>query len=297
MLDNLLPHALRWMRFNQRTFQSLPNNSSTIRNALTHDQLSKFAPTQERDIDGHTLYTCEQSAQYQHIFLLHGGAYVIPALAGHIRMLKSWYQLGFCVSAFDYPLAPNATADETINATLKAYQTLIEAYPNDRILVVGDSAGGGLAISLLQKLRENGLPMPAKTALLSPWLDLELHKAEERQQHNSEVVLHLEGLRRCAEAYAGSRSLDDPLISPVKADLSNLGPMKLWVSDSELFYEDCLTFVERVEAAEGSRCRLKVESGLLHDWPMIANTSKARSTIRSVARYFFKMANSASELK
>lgn len=295
MLDNLLPHALRWMRFNQRTFQSLPNNNSAVRNALTYEQLSKFAPTQERDINGHTLFTCEQSAQYQHIFLLHGGAYVLPAVTGHIRTLKAWHQLGFCVSAFDYPLTPKANADEAINATVNAYKALIEAYPNDRILLVGDSAGGGLAISLLQKLRDAGLPMPAKTALLSPWVDLALENAEHRQQHDSEVVLHLEGLRRCAKAYADHRPLNDPLISPVNADLSNLGPMKLWVSDSELFYEDCLTFVKRIEEAEGSRCKLKVESGLLHDWPMVAPTAKAKATQKEVAKYFFKMANSASE--
>lgn len=137
----------------------------------------KFAAPERVQItelpNGRLVTLVTQEAASKHIILLHGGAYALRATESH----REWMELlsadtGANVTAIDFPLTPEYTARDTVSFTVKAYQKLRDQFPLDDYYVLGDSAGGGLALVLLQTLRDQKLPMPTGTLLVSPWSDL-----------------------------------------------------------------------------------------------------------------------------
>jgi epsilon-lactone hydrolase len=157
------------------------------------------------------------------VLYIHGGGYVIGSAFGyqpHAGALAAATQTGILVP--DYRLAPEHPFPAAVEDAQHAYLWLREQTPDpDRIIVAGDSAGGGIVLSLLLALKRDGLPLPAAAVLLCPWLDLALRTASP-----SDAPLATdEDVRRCVEAYLAGHPADDPIVDPLRADLSGLPPM------------------------------------------------------------------------
>lgn len=127
---------------------------------LNTQQLKRSQLPQRQEIIGEsdliTLFPVHPTTQ--HVFYLHGGGYALEASPFH-KKIQAYFvsKYGLKVSAFDYPLAPEHTAEVTLRETLKAFQRLVFLYPDDQFYLFGDSAGGGLALSLAQHLRDLAL--------------------------------------------------------------------------------------------------------------------------------------------
>lgn len=204
-----------------------------------------------------------------HAVYLHGGAYALQDF--HWPFLTLLLRRGWTVSLVDYPLLPEHTVDDTVPMVVAAWDHLRQAHPGARLTLGGDSAGGGLALVLLQRLRDLGLPAsdrPAATVLLSPWVDLVLEDAATRALSRTDVVLPLAGLSRAARRYAGGRDLADPWLSPVNGDLHDLGRVQAWVGTAELFWPQCRLLADRAAAAPGTDLELHLAHGLPHDWAL-----------------------------
>lgn len=208
-------------------------------------------------------------ASQGHLVFLHGGAYALQDF--HWPFLSLLLRRGWTVSLVDYPLLPEHTVEETVPMVVAAWEHLRSAHPDDRLCLAGDSAGGGLALVLLQRLRDLGVPASARpdaTVLLSPWVDLVLEDAATRALSRCDVVLPLTGLSRAARLYAGERDLADPWLSPINGDLHDLGRVQAWVGTAELFLPQCRLLADRAAGAEGTDLQLHLGHGLPHDWAL-----------------------------
>ncbi len=204
-----------------------------------------------------------------HLVFLHGGAYALQDF--HWPFLTLLLERGWTITLVDYPLLPEHTVDDTVPMVVEAWQHLRATHPADRLCLAGDSAGGGLALVLLQRLRDLGVPAgdrPDKTVLLSPWVDLVLEDPATRALARRDVVLPLTGLSRAARLYAGDRDLADPWLSPINGDLRDLGRIQAWVGTAELFLPQVRLLADRAAGAAGTDLELHLGHGLPHDWPL-----------------------------
>jgi acetyl esterase/lipase len=146
---------------------------------------------------------------------LHGGAYVIGSAFGY-RPLGGALALAAdaVVLLPDYRLAPEHPFPAAIEDAVSAYEWMLgrDVEP-ERITVSGDSSGGGLAVSVLLTLKERGLPQPGGAVLMCPWVD-HAHDLEENPD-----------TQRYSAAYLADHPADDPVASPLRADLSGFPPL------------------------------------------------------------------------
>ena len=157
------------------------------------------------------------------VLYLHGGGYIIGSAFGyqpHAGALAAAARTGVLVP--DYRLAPEHPFPAALEDAQHAYLWLREQTPDpEGIVVAGDSSGGGLLLSLLLALKRDGLPLPAAAVIFCPWLDLTL-----RVSTGSDVPLATDDdVRRCVEAYLSGHPADDPIVDPLRADLSGLPPI------------------------------------------------------------------------
>jgi acetyl esterase/lipase len=204
------------------------------------------------------------------ILHLHGGGYVSGSAELH-RMMTSQLakSLDARVLAPNYRLAPEHPFPAALEDALEVYRYLLATGcdPAD-VVVSGDSAGGGLALALVMKLRGSGVPLPAALVLMSPWTDLELKNPSCTEKAGDEALLTVPVLREWALEYAGGARLDDPLLSPVNGDFSGFPPMLVQVGSEEILLDDARILAQRAEAA-GVHVHLSVWEGLWHVWQVL----------------------------
>lgn len=205
------------------------------------------------------------------VLYLHGGGYTVGssrthrALAGHLSRA-----VAAPVFLLDYRLAPEHPHPAALMDALAAYRALQRAgYPPERIVLAGDSAGGGLAVATALALRDAGEPLPVALALLSPWLDLTLGGESIRGNASRDVMLNGAWLAVAADEYRAGREVTTPGISPLYAELTGLPPMDVQAAGDELVVSDADRFVERARAT-GVPVSYRRYAGLWHDFQLHA---------------------------
>jgi acetyl esterase/lipase len=221
------------------------------------------------------------------ILYLHGGGYVF----GSPRMYRPiTFALALAarapVFAPDYRLAPEHPCPAAIDDALAAWEWLVAggAEPSE-IAVGGDSAGGGLALALLQALRDRGSAMPARLFLFSPWADLSASGDAIRENAEHDAMFTADSVKRGASRYAGVLPLDDPRVSPLFGGFSGLPPMLIYASADELLRDDAVRVAEKARK-EGVIVDLRVEKGLIHVWPLFKPLMpESARTLRETAAF------------
>jgi acetyl esterase/lipase len=213
--------------------------------------------------------------------LLHGGGYNAGSPRTHRKMAAHLSRAGnMRVLVPDYRLAPEHAFPAAVKDALTAYGWLLEeGFVEDNIIVGGDSAGGGLALSMLLALREGGAKMPRAAVLLSPWTDLTVSSGSYERMRKLDPIISREGLREAGLLYAGGRDPADPMASPLFADLRGLPPLLVQVGGDETMFDDSRVFAERARAAE-VEVSLKIFDGMWH-----VHQSGAPDVPESVAAY------------
>jgi monoterpene epsilon-lactone hydrolase len=222
---------------------------------------------------------------------LHGGGYVLGSLNTHRSLVGSLaLRCGLNVLTIDYRKAPDHPFPAALYDARRAYRWLLRQgyHPHD-IVVAGDSAGGGLALSLLLVLRDAGEALPAAGVGLSPWTDLNLPINALRRVAREEVLL-LEALqmRTWGPLYAHKTPLTHPFLSPAQADLHGLPPLLIQVSSAEVLYDDVTKFARKARAA-GVSVTLQPFKGLVHWWHLFWRiVPEARQALDQVAEFLAK---------
>jgi acetyl esterase/lipase len=221
------------------------------------------------------------------LLYLHGGGYFGCSPETH-RPITAYYALhGFRVFAPDYRLAPENRFPAAVDDAVAFYRALLSAgYPSQRLVVAGESAGGGLTLSLMLALRTAGDPLPAATAVFSPWTDLAATGDSIRT--NSDRCAMFNGLDVAASAhyYLGEADPRNPLASPLYADLAGLPPLLIHVGDDEVLRDDSTRLAERARAA-GVSVDLKIWPVVPHAWQLVPHLiPEARQSLRESADFF-----------
>jgi acetyl esterase/lipase len=203
------------------------------------------------------------------VYYLHGGAYVACSPRTH-RPFTSALSLAANarVFALDYRLAPECRFPAAVEDAIAGYRWLLGQGIEPREIVIGgDSAGGGLTIATLVALRDAGERLPRAAFLLSPWTDLAATGPSLDVNDQCDPMFYGEGIRKMASVYLGDASPRDPLVSPLYADLSELPPMLVYASSTEVLLDDSVRLAERARQA-GVSIDLRVWDDLPHVWPI-----------------------------
>ncbi len=225
------------------------------------------------------------------LLYLHGGGYFFGSPETHRQICA---RLGLLtrsrVLVPDYRLAPEHPFPAAVDDALSWYRTLLEqGVKPGRLLVAGDSAGGGLALSLLVAARAAGLPMPACAVAFSPWTDLSMSGKSVRVCAESDVMFHAHWLEQAAAWYlAGHDARATPLASPLFADLQGLPPLLVFASAHEMLRDDATRLVTRALEA-GVEATLHLEPHMVHAWPaLFAKLPESKRTLRQAADFMMR---------
>ncbi len=229
--------------------------------------LSRVCAVARSDVAGHPSYTFTPrgcGGQAHEVLYLHGGAYVHDAVGAHWLLVARLVRaLGCRVTFLVYPLAPEHTHRAAHAMALESYAQLLARAPASRITVMGDSAGGGFCLALCQLARAAGLPQPAHAILLSPWLDLTMTAAGLDAVDGLDPVLGIAGLVEAGLLWAGDTPVNDPLLSPLHADVADLAPIAIFFGTSDLLVLDARRLRDRMRA-EGVPLRYFEYPGMFH---------------------------------
>jgi len=246
------PHALRpidpqWVRANM----GKPRGARRLLAASTGARFDVRPPTGAWP-GGEWAGSPEAGATTPVLLYLHGGGFIgcspethrslVGSLVRRIRG-EAWVP--------QYRLAPEHPFPAALDDALAAYRFLVEGQgiAPSRLIVAGDSAGGGLALSLVHLLKRRGLMLPAGVVTFSPWADLAATGASLDQNSDRCSMFAGETIRRAARFYLGSTDAFDPLVSPLYGDFSGFPPLLVHAGTDEVLRDDAMRVAQRAQAA------------------------------------------------
>ena len=205
------------------------------------------------------------------LFYLHGGGYNIGSLNTHREMISRLARAsGARALSVDYRLAPEHPHPAALEDSVAAYRGLLSQGADPaRIVIGGDSAGGGLTIATLVALRDANESLPAAAVCLSPWTDLASTGESMRTKADVDPIVTDQGIKVMAASYAAGADLREPLISPLYADLKGLPPMLIQVGTAEVLLDDSTRFVDRARDA-GVHIVFEPWEDMIHVWQFFA---------------------------
>ena len=266
----LIIKILRWVRARERVRDLFANPPRTGK-SLDPRKVKRSLHPELWTVEGWKLLTLlGKPPSQKHVIFLPGGAYLLEATPSHRQYAEKLAKAhGLTVTLIDYPKSPEHTYRATHELVHKAYLRIQERFPEQEICLLGDSAGGGLALALLTSLRDQkASPRPKRTVLISPWLDLSLSHPQLPAYQDRDPVLPLQGLQQAADLYAGGEDLRHPLLSPLYNDLHDLGELMLVFGTEEIFYPDCQALINKIERSSGTWMEQIVGENLVHAWPI-----------------------------
>jgi len=224
------------------------------------------------------------------VLYLHGGGYVIGSPRSHRHLAAAIARAaGTRALLLDYRLAPEHPFPAALEDAIAAYQWLLgQGVAPRRIVLAGDSAGGGLTVATLLALRDRGLPQAAAGVCISPWVDLTCSgKSYATKAADDPIVTH-DVITTLAEAYLGtSGDRKAPLASPLFADLRDLPPLLVQVGSEEVLLDDALELGARARAA-GVDATVEEWPAMIHVWhwflPMLDEAEQAVAVIGKFVR-------------
>ena len=220
---------------------------------------------------------------------LFGGGYIMGTLESrrwipyHVSRVTNLRCLNI-----EYRLAPEYPFPAALDDSINSYKWLIsKGFDPKKIIIGGESAGGGLAIATLLKLKEEKISRPAAGVLMSPWVDLTASGESIIRNQKFEPLI-LEGIKNMAKSYAQKESLSNPLISPVFADLKGLPPLLIQAGGIEALVDDSISLAERAKTA-GVEVKLEIYENMTHVFQNFGEElSESRKAFVSVNEFIQK---------
>ncbi len=199
------------------------------------------------------------------VMYVHGGGYVIGSATGYRNFTGQLASAVGCrVLSVDYRLAPEHPHPAAVEDSTTAYRWLLDqGFGADRLAISGDSAGGGLTVSTLLKLRDDATPLPVAGVPISPWVDMEGIGESMTTRAEVDMLVDEVGLKGMAEMFLAGQDARDPLAAPLYGDFSGLPPLLIQVGDEETLLDDSTRLAEAAESA-GVEVRLDVFPEMQH---------------------------------
>jgi epsilon-lactone hydrolase len=221
------------------------------------------------------------------VLYLHGGGYVTgsPELYRHL-LWRFAEAAGAQIAAIDYRLAPEHPFPAALDDALAAWLGLLtEGADPRRCAVIGDSAGGGLALALALKLRDCGTKLPAAIVGMSPWTDLALTGESMHSNAGADPMMNAADVPHLAARYLAGADPRHPYASPLYGDLRGLPPTLIQVGSDEILRDDSVRMAERMCAA-GCEATLEIWPRMPHVWHgFVSIMPEARAAIARVGAF------------
>ena len=199
---------------------------------------------------------------------LHGGGYCIgSSLTTHQIGLRNLVKMTGCVChSIDYRLAPEHPHPAALEDAFTAWNNIVDENPTSTIILSGDSAGGGLSLALMMRLRDEGLQLPDGAVLFSPWTNLLCNSETYVTKAKADPMLLTQAAISVAEHYAPSPiDKKDPYVSPMYGDYTRLPRTLILVGDREILLDDSRIIGDKGKAA-GSDFTVDIWPKMFHDW-------------------------------
>jgi acetyl esterase/lipase len=227
------------------------------------------------------------------VLYLHGGGY-------YFHSPQTYRSLTFALAkgsssrvfALDYRLAPENVFPAALDDAVACYRRLMmDGVAAQKLIVAGDSAGGGLALATLVSLRDHGDPLPAAAVLFSPWTDLAATGATLETNNDSDPMFIGADIGKAARHYLGTMPATHPLISPLYANLAELPALFVQASTSEVLLDDSRRLIEKARA-DGVVTLFKAWPDLPHVWHLFNPVlPEARAALREVSAFILSRLN------
>lgn len=202
------------------------------------------------------------------ILYFHGGSYMAEITNEHWNFLeKVINSTGATVILPDYPLSPKHNYKDVFNMVEPLYNEIVSRINKDNFMIMGDSAGGGLALALEEKVSSENSEyiLPKKTVLISPWLDVRLENSKIDEVQKLDKDLNKETLKLAGIAYAGKDGIDSYLVNPIDGDLSKLNNITIFTGTYDILNPDVHVLEEKAKE-QGITINVKEYEGASHIW-------------------------------
>ncbi|SFM78820.1 Acetyl esterase/lipase [Chitinophaga sp. YR627] len=209
------------------------------------------------------------------VVYIHGGAFIYGSLTSHAPLVSHIARtLNRRVLLIDYRLAPEHPFPAGIEDCIAVITMLTAENPQITFGIIGDSAGGNIAMSIQLFLREAAGPSAGYTIVISPWVDLTCTNTSYERNKILDTILSQAYLRQCATMYAAGKDLSNPYLSPVNGSFQGLAPVLILCGTHEILQDDAANLYKRL-----LECQVETElmlfEGALHVWPFTDISSEA----------------------
>lgn len=219
------------------------------------------------------------------LLFFHGGAFMIGSTAGHLDFIgRLATGTGSRVLSVDYRLMPEHGYPAAIDDGMEAYRYLLDnGHSASDIIFVGFTAGGTLALSTLIQLKQHHMHFPKACVCISPVTNFSFNYPSIFENEGKDWI-NISRLEKLRKMYAGD-DIENPLISPIYADLSGLSPMLIQVGSHELLLDDAKQFANRAKNS-GVKVTLSIWENMIHGWPAFATIlNEGKKTIEEIINY------------
>ncbi len=205
------------------------------------------------------------------IIYFHGGSYSLGSCQSH-RFLVAHISKAAKIPVVlpEYRLAPEFPFPAAVEDALAVYQVILNSSNAKKIILVGDSVGGGLAVALAVVLKERNIALPAAIVCLSPVVDLGLTGESIYSKAKEDVILNPETFKKYIARYIGHTDTKHPLMSPIYADLTGLPPLLIQVGGKEILLCDSTRLADKARSS-GVDVTLDIWPDMWHVWPYFVN--------------------------
>jgi|GEM_PF-1593455 len=250
------------------------------------------------------IYSPKQKTGSKIVYYIHGGGFIAPLTAIHrqLHSILSRVCGGAAIAFIDYRTAPAHIYPAAHDDAVEGYEFLLkQGYSSQDIIIMGDSAGGNLAISLLLKLRDEGKELPLAAVTFSAWTDLTASSQSYRDNYGSDAVFGRKGIENDLEerrgaimasslySYAGEHDRTDPKLSPFFAEFHDLPPILMIAGEKEMPLDDTLLVAKKIEDA-GGIAEVVIGKGMFHVYPLLHSLSPiAKQAFNEIERFITKV--------
>ena len=211
------------------------------------------------------------------ILYFHGGSYIAEMSNNHWNFIEQLVlDTGMTVIIPDYPLAPKYTYKDVFTMVKPLYKEILEEVKSNDLILMGDSAGGGLSLALIEEMAKENYELPEKTILISPWLDAKLENPQIEKVQKLDKELNKDTLKIAGIAYAGGEeNLNNFLVSPIEGNLSKLKNLIIFTGSNDILTPDMYKLQEKGKK-ENVEIKINEYQGAGHIWLI---TKKAEESI------------------
>ncbi|WP_333879712.1 MULTISPECIES: alpha/beta hydrolase [Lysinibacillus] len=249
---------LLFSQSNKKSFSSIENAQQFIKQRGTEnihpyvigEDVNLLSALKEQTFEDMQVFILndQKSSSQMVILYIHGGAWTNQPLNLHwLFMDKMAQALNAKVIAPIYPKVPHFSYQDTYPKMLSLYKEILASIESsNQLTIIGDSAGGNIALGLIQLLKRNGLPQPQDIMLLSACVDMSLENPLIQEYEENDPMLASEGMEVITKIWAADKALKDPIISPIYGDFQGVGKITHFIGSHESLYPDAIQFDEKL---------------------------------------------------